>query len=158
MFRAFIRSDGPGCCTFRFMCERGGGSLGLRLPGREDPAPVEVDQVERVPLAALRAGRFVHVQANGTRRSYSLAQLAAPGEVWVELEATVQLGFRGLVNSSRVSESSRLPAGLSVPQPADEASLLRRRVTDLEDALAAAREREAELLELLGRWRERGGA
>ena len=138
------------------MCESGGGSLGLRLPGRGDPAPVEVDQVESIPLAVLRAGRFVHVQANGLRRSYSLAQLAAPGEAWVELEGTMNLGFRGLRNISRDSKASRLPAGLSIPRLSGEASLLRQRVRELEDALAAARQREGELLELLGRWREKG--
>ena len=131
--------------------------MGLRLPGHGDPAPVEVDQVESIPLAVLRAGRFVHVQANGMRRSYSLAQLAAPGETWVELEGTMHLGFRGLRNISRESEVSSLPVGSSSPRPSAEARVLRQRVRELEDALAASSQREAELLELLGRWREKGG-
>ncbi|MFT4622030.1 MAG: hypothetical protein ACI8PZ_000683 [Myxococcota bacterium] len=142
-FRAFLRSDGAGECTFRFSCAHGVGVLGLKAAERAEPAPQEVREEGGVTIDGLRAGRFVHVLETGERRNYALTRLSPPAasDGWTELEIHEEYGFRYLV-------SAALDAAADAPVEAatdGEASALRRRIRSLEEELAAARERERKL-------------
>lgn len=105
-FLFHLRRDNPyeTTVTVRFEVLDGGmGVLGLRLAGREDPAPTLHAEEANVEAADLRAGRFVHVVTGGTRQSYALSRITAdvidaiPEDRWVTLDAVTEYGFRYLV-------------------------------------------------------------
>jgi hypothetical protein len=104
-FKVWVRRE-PGYepgCSVRFEAEHGQAVLSLRVPGREDSAPVSHYEEEHIDAEAMRQGRFVHVLPGGNRRSYALSRLTVeilqklPENRYVQLEPLTEFGFRYLV-------------------------------------------------------------
>lgn len=87
----------------RFEVLDGGmGVLGLRAPGRIDPAPQVASEESGIEVSHLRAGRFVHVTTESVRQSYAMSRITEElveqlGEKWITLDAVTEYGFRYLV-------------------------------------------------------------
>jgi hypothetical protein len=121
-FKVFVRREPVGSgLVIRFECKEGMGVLGVRRPGRADPAPVAHYEEEGIDAAALRAGRFVHVLANGQRQSYALSRIGPevsgriPTDRWLELEPHTEYGFRYLVASEK--DLDKVTATVAVGPP-----------------------------------------
>lgn len=118
-FKVYLRREAVGAgLVIRFECKEGMGVLGVRRPGQADPAPVAAFEEEGVDASAVRAGRFVHVLANGQRQSYALSRISAevaariPTDRWLELEPQTEYGFRYLVAAEK--DLDRTTASVSV--------------------------------------------
>lgn len=113
----------------RFEVLDGGmGVLGLRKPGRTDPAPSLHSEESGIGVEHLRGGRFVHVVTGGSRQSYALSRVTAElvqkieENEWVTLDPITEYGFRYLVPPEGVAD--RIEGGAAVQlQPMKEDSV-----------------------------------
>lgn len=121
-FTVSVRRDSPDGSSIevRFECKDGMGVLGIRAPGRTDPAPSSIYREADIDPDGLKVGRFIHVLANGQRQSYALSRLGREiaaklaDDAWVELEPLVEYGFRYLVVPDAALAASSAPAAVAV--------------------------------------------
>ena len=142
---AWVRACDDGTWGVRFRCDEGEASLDLREQGVV-AGPAAEGTAEGLPPEAVRRARVVH-QAPAGRQPYAFAALPSvlPSR-WAPLQPTLVHGFRQL--EYRASDAVGTP-------PTGEVERLRARVSELEAALSASQAREADLVALLARWRER---
>jgi hypothetical protein len=103
-FRAYVRRDaGYGLSlSVRFTVAEGLGLLDLKSPNRKTPKPAAEYEEAEVDSDSLRGGRFVHIQPDGSRRSYAMSRLQAESlakisaDQWTELAPSTEFGFRYL--------------------------------------------------------------
>ncbi len=136
-FRVHVRRQNhqDAVVVLRFEVKEGMGVLGLRVVGRDDPAPSIHFEEQEITPDTLRAGRFVHVLQSGQRQSYALSRVTQeissrlPFDAWATLVPVSEYGFRYLVvdeetllspvGTAQVAAASVPPQSQGAPAGAD---------------------------------------